>query len=167
MLHILFDQDWRSGLEDRRACDLESFEYDGRFTTHLVSQSKLHVHVIILLCACLFEVVEVKWTKILGQIVRLSLLFQLRFYFDNIFKMINSSMPLFAKRLLRATCMMLYWHAEVLMLSIWRRFFREIQIKKRFSFLYVDLYVLGDDASISLGSFMWTENLCVLIHVRT
>ena len=33
------------------------------------------------------------------------------------------------------------------------------------SFLYLDLYVLGDDALISYGSFMQTKNLCVLIHI--
>ena len=33
------------------------------------------------------------------------------------------------------------------------------------SFLYLDLYVLGDDASISFGSFMQTKHLCVLIHI--
>ena len=31
-------------------------------------------------------------------------------------------------------------------------------------FLYLDLYVLGDDALISYGSFMQTKHLCVLIH---
>ena len=31
--------------------------------------------------------------------------------------------------------------------------------------LYLDLYVLGDDALISLGSFMQTKYLCVLIHI--
>ena len=33
------------------------------------------------------------------------------------------------------------------------------------SFLYLDLYVLGDDALISNGSFMQTKYLCVLIHI--
>ena len=33
------------------------------------------------------------------------------------------------------------------------------------SFLYLDLYVLGDDALISEGSFMQTKNLCVLIDI--
>ena len=33
------------------------------------------------------------------------------------------------------------------------------------SFLYLDLYVLGDDALISQGSFMQTKHLCVLIHI--
>ena len=33
------------------------------------------------------------------------------------------------------------------------------------SLLYLDLYVLGDDALISLGSFMQTKYLCVLIHI--
>ena len=33
------------------------------------------------------------------------------------------------------------------------------------SFLYLDLYVLGDDALISKGSFMQTKYLCVLIHI--
>ena len=28
------------------------------------------------------------------------------------------------------------------------------------SFLYLDIYVLGDDASISKGSFMQTKHLC-------
>ena len=31
------------------------------------------------------------------------------------------------------------------------------------SFLYLDSYVLGDDALISKGSFMQTKHLCVLI----
>ena len=31
------------------------------------------------------------------------------------------------------------------------------------SLLYIDLYVLGDDALISKGSFMQTKYLCVLI----
>ena len=33
------------------------------------------------------------------------------------------------------------------------------------SLLYLDLYVLGDDALISWGSFMQTKYLCDLIHV--
>ena len=33
------------------------------------------------------------------------------------------------------------------------------------SLLYLDLFVLGDDAWISLGSFMQTKNLYVLIHI--
>ena len=33
------------------------------------------------------------------------------------------------------------------------------------SLLYLDLYVLRDDALISKGSFMQTNNLCVLIHI--
>ena len=33
------------------------------------------------------------------------------------------------------------------------------------SLLYLDLHVLGDDALISLGSFMQTKYLCVLIHI--
>ena len=33
------------------------------------------------------------------------------------------------------------------------------------SFLYLDLYVLGDDALISYGSFVQTKYLCVLIHI--
>ena len=33
------------------------------------------------------------------------------------------------------------------------------------SLLYLDLYVLGDDALISDGSFMQTKYLCVLIHI--
>ena len=33
------------------------------------------------------------------------------------------------------------------------------------SMLYLDLYVLGDDALISYGSFMQTKYLCVLIHI--
>ena len=33
------------------------------------------------------------------------------------------------------------------------------------SFLYLDLYVLGDDALMSKGSFMKTKHLCVLIHI--
>ena len=32
------------------------------------------------------------------------------------------------------------------------------------SSLYLDLYVLGDDALISYGSFMQTKHLCVLIY---
>ena len=35
------------------------------------------------------------------------------------------------------------------------------------SFVYLDLYVLGDETLISLGSFMKTEHLCVLIHILT
>ena len=31
--------------------------------------------------------------------------------------------------------------------------------------LYLDVYVLGDAALISYGSFMQTKNLCVLIHI--
>ena len=31
--------------------------------------------------------------------------------------------------------------------------------------LYLDLYVLGDDALISEGSFMQVKYLCVLIHI--
>ena len=33
------------------------------------------------------------------------------------------------------------------------------------SLLYLDLYVLGEDALISWGSFMQTKILCVLIHI--
>ena len=33
------------------------------------------------------------------------------------------------------------------------------------SFLYLGLYVLGDDAWISLGSFMQTKHLYVLLHI--
>ena len=33
------------------------------------------------------------------------------------------------------------------------------------SLLYLDLYVLGNDALISYGSFMQTKYLCVLIHI--
>ena len=33
------------------------------------------------------------------------------------------------------------------------------------SLLNLDLYVLGDDALISWGSFMQTRYLCVLIHI--
>ena len=33
------------------------------------------------------------------------------------------------------------------------------------SLLYLDLYVLGDDALIGLGSFMQTKFLCVLIRI--
>ena len=33
------------------------------------------------------------------------------------------------------------------------------------SFLYLDLYVLGDDAWVSKGSFMQTEHLYALIHI--
>ena len=33
------------------------------------------------------------------------------------------------------------------------------------SFLYLDLYVFGDDALISLGSFMQTKHICVMIHI--
>ena len=35
------------------------------------------------------------------------------------------------------------------------------------SFLYLDFYVLGDDAWISLGSYMQTKHLCVLVHILT
>ena len=34
------------------------------------------------------------------------------------------------------------------------------------SFLYHDVYVLGDNTSISEGSCMQTKHLCVLIHIR-
>ena len=34
------------------------------------------------------------------------------------------------------------------------------------SFLYLYLYLLGDDASINKGSFMRTKHLFVLIHFR-
>ena len=37
----------------------------------------------------------------------------------------------------------------------------------RFISYYLDLYVLGDDAMISYGSFMQTRHLYVLIHIRT
>ena len=33
------------------------------------------------------------------------------------------------------------------------------------SFLYLDLYVLGDDALISKGPFMQTKYICILIHI--
>ena len=33
------------------------------------------------------------------------------------------------------------------------------------SFLYLDLYLLEDDALISYGSFMQTKHLCVVIHI--
>ena len=33
------------------------------------------------------------------------------------------------------------------------------------SFLYLELYFLGDDALNSYGSFMQTKHLCVLIHI--
>ena len=33
------------------------------------------------------------------------------------------------------------------------------------SLLYLDLYVLGDDAWVSYGSFMQTKYLCVLINI--
>ena len=33
------------------------------------------------------------------------------------------------------------------------------------SLLYLDLYVFGDDALTSSGSFMHTKYLCVLIHI--
>ena len=33
------------------------------------------------------------------------------------------------------------------------------------SMLFLDLYVLGDDALIRKGSFMQTKYLCVLIHI--
>ena len=34
-----------------------------------------------------------------------------------------------------------------------------------YSFLYLDLYVLGDNSWISKGSFVQTKHLCVLIHI--
>ena len=34
------------------------------------------------------------------------------------------------------------------------------------SFFYLNWCVLGDDALISLGSFMQTKHLCVLIYIR-
>ena len=36
-----------------------------------------------------------------------------------------------------------------------------------FAFLYLNLYVLGDHALLSYGSFMQTKHLCVLIHIWT
>ena len=33
------------------------------------------------------------------------------------------------------------------------------------SLLYLDLYVLGDDALISYRSFLQTKYLCVMIHI--
>ena len=33
------------------------------------------------------------------------------------------------------------------------------------SLLYLDLYVLGDDALIDFGSYMQTKYLCFLIHI--
>ena len=36
-----------------------------------------------------------------------------------------------------------------------------------FCLLYFDLYVIGDDTSISQKSFMLNKQLCVLIHIRT
>ena len=35
------------------------------------------------------------------------------------------------------------------------------------SFLYLDLYIIGDDALISSGSYMQTKHLCVMIHIWT
>ena len=32
-------------------------------------------------------------------------------------------------------------------------------------FLYIDLYVLGDDGSISYDSFMPIKHICILIHI--
>ena len=32
-------------------------------------------------------------------------------------------------------------------------------------FLYLDVYVLGDDGSISYESFMLIKHLCILIHI--
>ena len=34
------------------------------------------------------------------------------------------------------------------------------------SILYLDLYVLGEEALISKGSYMQTKHQCVLIHIR-
>ena len=34
------------------------------------------------------------------------------------------------------------------------------------SLLYLGLYVLGDDAFVSKGSFVQTKYLCVLFHLR-
>ena len=33
-------------------------------------------------------------------------------------------------------------------------------------FLYLDLFILGDDSWISYGSSMQTKHLCLLIHIR-
>ena len=33
------------------------------------------------------------------------------------------------------------------------------------SFIYLDLYILGDDTTTGLGSFMQNKHLCVLIHI--
>ena len=35
------------------------------------------------------------------------------------------------------------------------------------SFIYLDLYVFGDDALTSFGSFMQTKHLCALSHILT
>ena len=45
------------------------------------------------------------------------------------------------------------------------RFARVCSNVDDFSLLYLDLYVLGDDALISYRSFMQTKYLCVLIHI--
>ena len=33
------------------------------------------------------------------------------------------------------------------------------------SFLYLDLFALGDNALISKGSFMQIKHICVLVHI--
>ena len=46
------------------------------------------------------------------------------------------------------------------------QFYLLLDLYLRFiSLLYLGLYVLGDDAMISKGSFMHTKYLCVLIHI--
>ena len=53
---------------------------------------------------------------------------------------------------------LLLWYSIYLLLSPYLCFI---------SFLYLELYVLGDDALISYGSFMQTTHLCVLINIWT
>ena len=50
----------------------------------------------------------------------------------------------------------------------WRRFYLLLSPYLCFiSLLYLDKYVLGDDALRSKGYFMQTKHLCVLIHIWT
>ena len=52
--------------------------------------------------------------------------------------------------------LLLLWYSVFILLSPYLCFI---------SLFYFDLYVLGDDALISKGSFIQTKYLCVLIHI--
>ena len=55
---------------------------------------------------------------------------------------------------------LLLWHSVVCAVE-------SLSLFLFFSFVFVDLYVLGDDISIAQKSYMRTKQLCVLIHIRT